>query len=194
VLLEGSGAAAPPVVADRTVLVTSAHTPSEALMSGFGPVRVLRSQLVVITMAEQGADDTREAIDAVAPGLPAVAVRLAPRPAEPLGPEPVAFFTTAAAMRASALADQLDAEVTAVIPALSDRAELRAALERPEVREAGCYLVEIKAAAIDVVCEAAEQRGVRVVFCDNQPVPLDGEPDLDAALLELAAEAVAAHA
>ena len=35
---------------------------------------------------------------------------------------------------------------------------------------------------------------MRVVFCDNQPVPLDGEPDLDAALLELAAEAVAAHA
>ena len=53
VLLEGSGAAVPPVAADRSVLVTSAHAPAEALIGGFGPVRVLRGQLVVITMAEQ---------------------------------------------------------------------------------------------------------------------------------------------
>ena len=80
------------------------------------------------------------------------------------------------------------------VAAPGDRAELAAALERPRLRDADGYLVEIKAAAIDVVCEAAAERGIRVVFCDNQPVPLEGEPDLDAALLELASEAVAAHA
>ena len=67
---------------------------------------------------------------------------------------------------------------------LSDRARLRggARLGRG-CAEAGIYLVEIKAAAMDVVCEAAAARGVRVVFCDNRPVALpEGEPDLDAAL------------
>jgi len=52
----------------------------------------------------------------------------------------------------------------------------------------------VKAAAVDVVCEAAAARGVPVVFCDNVPEPLPGEADLDAALLELAGEAVGAHA
>ena len=45
-----------------------------------------------------------------------------------------------------------------------------------------------------MVCEAAAERGVSVVFCDNVPEPLPGEADLDSALLELAGEAVGAHA
>ena len=37
VLLEGSGAAVPPVAADRTVLVTSAHPPSRGADVGLRP-------------------------------------------------------------------------------------------------------------------------------------------------------------
>jgi cyclic 2,3-diphosphoglycerate synthetase len=58
--------------------------------------------------------------------------------------------------------------------------------------EADVYLVEIKAAAIDVVAEAARERGVEVVFADNEVVPLDGEPDLAAAIRGLVAEGVTA--
>jgi cyclic 2,3-diphosphoglycerate synthetase len=194
ILLEGSGAAVPPLRADRTVLVTSAHRPAAALTAGLGPVGVLRSDLVVITMAEHGCDDTREAIEAVAPGLPTVAVTLRPSPVEPLGDRPVAFFTTAPPERAGALAERLEADVVAVVPALSDRRALREALRRDDVSAAGTFLVEVKAAAIDVVCEYAAEHGVRVVFCDNVPEPAEGEPDLDAALLELASEAVALRA
>jgi cyclic 2,3-diphosphoglycerate synthetase len=194
VLLEGSGAAVPPVRADRTVLVTSARRPAAALTVGLGPVRVLRSDLVVITMAEDGYEDTREAIEAIAPHVPSVAVTLRPRPAEPVGDGAMAFFTTALPERARALADELEVDVEAVVPALADRAALREALDRADVRRSQVYLVEVKAAAIDVVCEAAAERGVRVVFCDNVPEPLPGEPDLDAALRELAGEAVSAHA
>jgi cyclic 2,3-diphosphoglycerate synthetase len=194
ILLEGSGAAVPPLRADRTVLVTSAHRPAATLTAGLGPVRVLRSDLVVITMAEHGCVDTREAIEAVAPGLPTVAVTLRPSPAEPLGDAPVAFFTTAPPERAGGLAERLEADVVAVVPALADRRALREALARDDVAAAGTFLVEVKAAAIDVVCEYAAEHGVRVVFCDNVPEPAEGEPDLDAALLELASEAVALRA
>jgi cyclic 2,3-diphosphoglycerate synthase len=193
-LLEGSGAAVPPLRADRTVLVTSARQPAAALTAGLGPVRVLRADLVVITMAEDGYDDTREAIEAIAPRLPSVAVSLRPQPAEPLGGEPVAFFTTAPAERAPSLAERLEADVVAVVASLSDRAALAQAFERADVAAAGTYLVEIKAAAIDVVCEHAAARGIRVVFCDNIPEPAAGEPDLDAALLALAGEAMAVYA
>jgi predicted GTPase len=121
-------------------------------------------------------------------------VTLRPAPAEPLGDGPVAFFTTAPPERAGGLAEQLEADVVAVVPALSDRRALREALDRDDVAAARTFLVEVKAAAIDVVCEYADERGVRVVFCDNVPEPTEGEPDLDAALLELASEAVALRA
>jgi cyclic 2,3-diphosphoglycerate synthetase len=77
---------------------------------------------------------------------------------------------------------------------LARRELLAADLERAAEAGADTYLVEIKAAAIDVVAEAAASRGVRVVFCDNRPLALPGEPDLDAALLDLAGGAVAAGA
>jgi len=164
------------------------------LTSGLGPVRVLRADLVVVTMAEDGWDDTREAIEAVAPHVPSVAVSLRPRPAEPVGERSVAYFTTAPPQRAQLLADGLGADVAAVVPALGDRAALAEALRRPDVRRAEVFLVEVKAAAVDVVCEEAMARGVPVIFCDNVPEPLPGSPDLDSVLLELASEAMVAHA
>jgi hypothetical protein len=49
-------------------------------------------------------------------------------------------------------------------------------------------LVELKAAAIDVVAEAASERGVDVVLAGSDVSTVDGE-DLDAELLRLAEEA-----
>jgi 3D-(3,5/4)-trihydroxycyclohexane-1,2-dione acylhydrolase (decyclizing) len=99
----------------------------------------------------------------------------------------VAFFTTAAPSAAERLEQHLldehgAAEVT-VSCNLSNREELRKDLERAE---ADVYLVEIKAAAIDVVSEAGSEGGVEVVFADNEVVSLQGQPDLDDALRELA--------
>ena len=53
------------------------------------------------------------------------------------------------------------------------------------------YLTEIKAAAIDVVAEAASERGAEIVFADNEVLSLAGEPELDERLLALADAAVA---
>ncbi len=48
------------------------------------------------------------------------------------------------------------------------------------------YLVELKAAAIDVVAEAASERGAEVVLAANDVVAVPGEPDLDELLLGMA--------
>jgi len=204
VLLEGSGAALPPVAADRTVLVTSAARPAESLVTGMGPYRILVSDMLVVTMCEpplaspQDVEDVRAAVASVRPDLPVVTTVFRPAPAEPVAGDRVALFTTAPAavhpaLRA-ALEEEHGAEVVAVCGALSDRAALRADLERPEIAAAGTYLTEIKAAAIDVVAEAAEARGARVVFCDNRPQAAPGSPDLDDALRRLADEVVGARA
>ena len=57
--------------------------------------------------------------------------------------------------------------------------------------DAQTYVIEIKAAAIDVVAEAALERGARVVFARNDVVSLPGELDLDSELRALAEAAVA---
>ena len=69
---------------------------------------------------------------------------------------------------------------------LADRARLRDELSRID---ADVFVVELKAAAVDVVVEEASRRGVRVVVAANDVVPLPGEPDLDDELERLAAEA-----
>jgi cyclic 2,3-diphosphoglycerate synthetase len=150
--------------------------------------RILISDLVVLTMAEDGTDyeAVAEAIRDVKE-IPVVATVLRPRPVASVEGKRVGFFTTADPSAAERLERHLldehgAAEVT-VSCNLSNREELRRDLERVE---ADVYLVEIKAAAIDVVAEAASEGGVEVVFADNEVVSLPGQPDLDEALRELA--------
>ena len=195
VVFDGSGAAIPPVDADRRILVAGAHQ-DPALVTGYlNAYRILISDLVLLTMAEEGtepeavAEAIRELKD-----VPVVATVLRPRPVEPIEGRRVAFFTTAPASAGELLERHLReehgaADVT-VSSNLANREKLREDLSHTE---ADLYLVEIKAAAIDVVAEAAGERGVDVVFADNEVIPLPGQPDLDDALRDLlpATEAVA---
>jgi cyclic 2,3-diphosphoglycerate synthase len=93
-------------------------------------------------------------------------------PAEPLEGR-VAVFTAG-----PAATDHLDADVVHVSHNLARRDLLREELERVD---ADTYLVELKAAAIDVVAEHALAHGVRFVVAGNEVVA-DG---LDEAILDL---------
>ena len=101
----------------------------------------------------------------------------------------MAFFTTAPAAAhetlARHLAERHGAEVVHVSGNLARREALREELERVD---ADTYLVEIKAAAIDVVAEAVVAHGRELVFADNELV---GE-GVDAALLALTPDRVSA--
>jgi len=127
--------------------------------------------------------------------VPVVPVELRPRPAAPVLGRRVAFFTTAPADAHAALErhlrDELGAEVVLVSGNLARREALREDVAR--AGDADVYLVEIKAAAIDVVVEAALERGVEVVFADNELVPV-GVLDLDTELIRLADQAIAREA
>ena len=69
---------------------------------------------------------------------------------------------------------------------LSRREQLREDVQRAD---ADVFVVEIKAAAIDVVARAAAERDIPVVFADNDVIPLEGQPDLDEELRALAGAA-----
>jgi cyclic 2,3-diphosphoglycerate synthetase len=167
VVFDGSGAAIPPIEADARVLVSgTGHEPTRYLNA----YRVLVSDLVVLL------GDVDPAPVRALKEVPVIAADLRLRPVEPLSGR-VAVFTTGPAPT-----DHLEAEVVSVSRNLADRERLRADLA---ATDADVYLVEIKAAAIDVVAEAAQQRGVDVVFAENEVVSRPGEPTLDEAILKL---------
>ena len=188
VLFDGSGAAIPPVAANARILVAGANQGADLVTGYLNAYRILVSDLVVLTMAEEGTDHepVAAAVSAVK-DVPVVATVLRPRPVMPVEGRSVSFFTTAAPSAAALLERHLldehgAAEVT-VSTNLADRAELRRDLERTD---ADLYVVEIKAAAIDVVAEAAQERGVELVFADNDVVALPGQTDLAEELRRLA--------
>jgi cyclic 2,3-diphosphoglycerate synthetase len=106
----------------------------------------------------------------------------------------VAYFSTAPADIQATLEENLreehGAEVVLMSGNLARREALREDLERVDAQ---VYLVEIKAAAIDVVAEAAVERGIELVFADNELVPR-GIHDLDTELVRLADAAAARQA
>lgn len=195
VVFDGSGATFPPVETGARVLVTNAAQPVEVAAGYLNAYRILVSDLVVLVGAEEGSgyEQLAHAIAGVK-DVPVVPVVLRPRPVEPILGQRVAYFSTAPAEAHETLARHLreehGAEVVLVSGNLARRSALREELEHVD---AEVFLVEIKAAAIDVVAEAAVERGARVVFADNELVPV-GVLDLDAQLTQLADSAAAREA
>ena len=160
VVFDGSGAAIPPIASGARVLV--AHD----LDSGLNPYRALISDLV-LTMS----DDVAAAAGAL--GRPALRFDLRLRPIEPLEDRRAAVFTAGPASL-----DHLDGVVFASRN-LADRTALADDLDQAD---AEVFVVELKAAAIDVVAEEAAARGIDLVFAVNDVVA----PGLEEELLRLA--------
>jgi cyclic 2,3-diphosphoglycerate synthase len=191
VLFDGSGAAIPPVDTERRILVVNGATDPDVATGYLNEYRHLVSDLVILTMAEPGTgwEELHGRALALAPTV--IPTTLRPHPAADIRGRKVAFFSTAPesahGIFAAHLAEAHGADVVHVSGALADRATLRTELERVE---ADVFLVELKAAAIDVVAEAASERGVEVVLAGSDVLTADGQ-DLDGELLRLAAEASA---
>jgi cyclic 2,3-diphosphoglycerate synthetase len=192
VIFEGSGAALPPIASDRRVLVVSAHQDAELACGYLNAYRILVSDLIVLSFAEPGErlDQLRRQVAALRPDLQVIATSMRPRPLAPVAGKKVALFTTAPKQALRQLGEHLQrahgADVVHVSGSLARRGELAEELAQID---AEVFLVELKAAAVDVVIEEAVARGCEVGLIDNELVPLEGEPELEPALLELAQQA-----
>ncbi len=202
-VLEGSGAALPPLHADATVLVVPADCDPEFVRGYLGSYRVLLADLVVVTMCEppRGAPAqvaaVLEALRSISRRPPLLRTVLRPVPLGPVTGATVFFATTAPAAVGASLSAALEAahgcEVVATSHRLADRPALRADLAAAPAFDV--LLVELKAAAVDVAARAAASAGARVVFCDNRPTVVgaddgetagDADAVLDAAVARLA--------
>ncbi len=196
-VLEGSGAAIPPVARDACLLVVGAAQGAPYVLDYFGPYRLGLADAVVIAGAEEpfaspeDVEEVRAAVAGLRPELPVVPVTFRPRPLGDISGLSVFFATTAAGIILPRLVEHLesscDCSVVAASPHLSDRAALRRDL-RAAAGMFDVIVTELKAAAIDVAAAAAEEAGVPTVLCDNVPEAVEG--DLDALIGELAEAAL----
>jgi cyclic 2,3-diphosphoglycerate synthase len=190
VIFDGSGAAIPPIATGRTVVVVGAHQEAAIAAGYLNEYRLRLADLVVVTMAEEGSgwrrvrDAVRSVVGESVAVVPSV---LRPRPTGSVRGRMIAYFCTAPrAMHpvlAAHLAEAHGADVAHVSGNLADRASLADELQSID---AEVFVVELKAAAIDIVAEHALELGASVMLAANDPLPLPGELDLDEMLLELA--------
>jgi len=189
VILEGSGAAIPPIPWDAGILVVPATVPSEYLSGYLGPYRLLRSDLVVATMAgdpsgSENLSELRSPVRRYLDDAAFIVTDFVPVPLEDIRGKEVFFTTTAPPAVVERLIRRLEADhgcrVVGWSARLADRAGLVEDLDA--VQGYDVLLTELKAAAVDTAIVRALDRGAEVVFVDNRAEAVEGSVDLDTAL------------
>jgi cyclic 2,3-diphosphoglycerate synthetase len=198
VVLEGSGAAVPPIPWDAGVLVVPATLPPEYLGGYLGPFRLLLADLVVVTMGRSPAglenlSSLSSHVQRLRGDARLIVTDFHPQPLGTVEGRDVFLTTTAPGPAAARQAELLERSHGCRVVGWSDRLADRAGLER-DLEGAKPYDVlctELKAAAVDVAADRAMARGADVVFVDNRAVVVQGDTDLPEALsgtIELAEE------
>ncbi|MGH2680458.1 MAG: 2,3-diphosphoglycerate synthetase [Actinomycetota bacterium] len=189
VILEGSGAAIPPIDWDAGILVVPSTAPAEYLGGYLGPYRLLRSDLVVVTMANDpsGSENlsalrspVRRYLDETA----LIVTDFVPVPLEDIRGKEAFFATTAPPAVVQRLIRRLEADHGCTVVGWSARLADRAGLveDLDAVQGYDVLLTELKAAAVDSAVASALDRGAEVVFVDNRAEAVEGSADPDIAL------------
>jgi cyclic 2,3-diphosphoglycerate synthase len=192
VILEGSGAAVPPVPWDAGILVVPASAPPEYLGGYLGPFRLLLSDLVVFTMGSgpagpENLSALRTHLQRLHGDARHVVTDFSPVPLADVRGKRIFFATTAPGAVAERQIRHLESahgcDVVGWSARLADREGLTGDME--DADDYDVLLTELKAAAVDVACERALARGAEVVFVDNRAVAVEGNTDLDTTLREV---------
>jgi cyclic 2,3-diphosphoglycerate synthetase len=190
VVFDGSGAALPPIAVDRRVVVVGGHQDPAVAAGYLNTYRLLLADLVVVTMAEGGSgwEEVSTVVGrVVGDDTPVIPTVLRPTPTEPVAGRSVAYFCTAPVETHELLADHLEREHGANVVHVSGNLARRDAL-RDELQglEADVLLVELKAAAIDVVADVGLDRGAQVMLAANELRSVGDAGRLDELLLDMA--------
>ena len=181
-VFEGSGTAIPPAAADATICVVGAGSDPELVTGYLGAYPLLLADLVVITLVEEpladlGAVEALEnRIRGLVPGVSVVRTTFRPRPLGPISGNSVFFATTAPRAVSAILAAHLETYGATVVGHSSNLANRsRLAEELSAAGPVDVLVTELKAAAVDLATRFALERGIRVVYCDNELVATGGD-------------------
>ena len=189
VILEGSGAAIPPVPWDAGIMVVPATAPPEYLGGYLGPYRLLRSDLVVVTMAgdpsgSENLSALRSPVRRYLDDAAFILTDFVPVALEDIRGKEVFYATTAPLTVVERLIRRLEADHGCTVVGWSARLADRAGLveDLDAVQGYDVLLTELKAAAVDTAVARALDRGAEIVFVDNRAEAVEGSADLDTAL------------
>ncbi|NPB01548.1 MAG: 2,3-diphosphoglycerate synthetase [Methanopyri archaeon] len=186
VVVEGSGAAVPPIETDAGIITVGAAQPLRHIGGYYGPYRIRMCDLAVVTMCEEPLADEKKVkevertVRSVKEGIEVVLTVFRPKPTADVEGKKVVFVTTAPEEVVPKLVEHLEeeygCEVVGTSPHLSNRPKLMEDLEK-YIGEAEVLLTELKAAAVDVATRVALEKGLDVVYVDNVPVAVGGDYD-----------------
>ncbi len=199
VIMEGSGAAIPPVKTDRHIVLVGANQPLINITNFFGPFRIKMADLVVLTMCEEplaSEDKIKSIMDFIKdinPHATVIPTVFRPKPLEDITGKNVLFATTAPESVKNTLIKHLEdnykCKIVGTTPHLSNRPLLQKDIDK-YIEKTDVMLTELKAAAVDVATKDALKAGLEVVYCDNIPVALEG--NLPDAIINVVDSAIAA--
>ncbi len=204
IIMEGSGAAIPPVKTNRHIVLVGLNQPINNIKSYFGPFRIKLADLVILTMCEEpmASSEKIEEVDKfikkVNPEATVISTVFRPKPLEDITDKNILFATTAPDSIKKVLVDYLEenysCKVVGTTSHLSNRPLLQEDIEK-YIDEADIMLTELKAAAVDVATKDALEAGLSVVYCDNIPKVcggLEGEHQLlQNAIIDVVEKAIA---
>ena len=204
VIMEGSGAAIPPIKTNKHIVLVGANQPLINIERFFGPFRIGLADLVIITMCEepmaspQKVKQIEEFIKELNPETEVISTVFRPKPLENIENKNVLFATTAPDSIKEVLVKYLEekymCKVIGTTSHLSNRPLLQKDIEK-YIDEADIMLTELKAAAVDVATKDALKSGLDVVYCDNIPKVcggLEGEHQvLQNAIIKVVDKAIA---
>ena len=166
-----------------------ASVPVEYLAGYLGPFRLLLSDLLVLLWLPAHLLGTNTSPRSAPTSAATSMIRgnrydFIPVPLEDVKGERVFFTTTAPSPVAERQIAHLEATHGCTVVGWSARLADRAGLaeDMGGAERFDVLLTELKAAAVDVACERALERGAKVVFVDNRAIVVEGPTDLDTAL------------
>ncbi|HTX61298.1 MAG TPA: 2,3-diphosphoglycerate synthetase [Methanobacterium sp.] len=200
VIMEGSGAAIPPIKTDKHIVLVGANQPLINIERFFGPFRIELADLVVITMCEmpmaspEKIESIEKFIKKINPEATIISTVFRPKPLEDVEGKNILFATTAPDSVKNVLIEYLEdnfgCKVVGTTPHLSNRPLLQKDIEK-HLDQVDVMLTELKAAAVDVATKDALEAGLEVVYCDNIPIVIDEDNEvLDKALLNVVDDAI----
>jgi cyclic 2,3-diphosphoglycerate synthetase len=187
VIMEGSGSSIPPVATDGCVCVISAAQDMEESTGFLGSYRLLISQGVVITMAEepfassQKLKQLRERVEWINSEAVVLNTVFRPHPLKSIRGRKVFLVSTAPEAAGPLIEGYLQGREECIVVGrshgLSNRSVLRQ--ELAGAVNADVLLTELKAAAVDTVADFARKNGKDIVYFHNIPVPTEGQLELN---------------
>lgn len=199
IAIEGSGSAVPPIKTDKTIVLVGANQPIETLTQYFGPFRIKLADLIIITMCDEDICSSEKLNSLIGqlhemnPDANIIPTIFRPHPVDTIENKKILFATTAPESVQPLLKEYLEENfnctVVEITSNLSNRPLLQEDIER-NIDNVDIMLTELKAAAVDVATKDALNKGLKVVYCDNIPIPINSNYDLDNAIMEIVHDAV----